>query len=146
MHALLTVIISWLAINFDLPATDVQPEIFFVSPQEMTTLRAERAADGRSEVSVTGIGEVFALYDDTTGTIFLPQDWNAEDAAATSLLVHEMVHHLQKVACLQFSCVGEREKSAYAAQRAWLDLFDLSLEEEFSLDAMTILVRTNCGI
>ena len=55
-----------------------------------------------------------------------------------------MVHHLQNVAGMKFACAGEREKDAYRAQRAWLELFGRTLEQEFELDPMTILLRTNC--
>lgn len=146
MHALLTVIIAWLAVNFDLPATDVHPEIAFVSSKEMAAVRAERAGEAELDAAQMPEGAFFAVYDDATGTMYLPADWSPEDAAATSLIVHEMVHHLQDQAGLTYACGGEREKPAYAAQRAWLELFDTSLEEAFSLDAMTLLVRTNCGV
>jgi hypothetical protein len=32
----------------------------------------------------------------------------------------------------------------YRAQRAWLALFGRTLEQEFDIDPMTVLVRTNC--
>jgi hypothetical protein len=47
---------------------------------------------------------------------------------------------------MTFACPGKREKDAYRAQRAWLELFDRTLEGEFGIDPMTLLVRTSCGI
>jgi hypothetical protein len=146
MHALLTVIIAWLAVNFDLPVTDVHPQIAFVQPSEMAAVRIGRASENGPDSAEAESDAFFAVYDDQASVMYLPADWSPEGAAATSLLVHEMVHHLQNVAGLTYACAGEREKPAYAAQRAWLELFDMSIEEEFSLDAMTILVRTNCGV
>jgi hypothetical protein len=58
--------------------------------------------------------------------------------------VHELVHHLQNVAGIPSACAEAREKPAYQAQERWLQLFGTSLAEEFQIDAMTILVRTNC--
>ena len=65
--------------------------------------------------------------------------------AEVSVLVHELVHHLQNVSRMKFTCPQEREKDAYAAQHAWLALFGRTLEQEFEIDPMTVLVRTNCG-
>ena len=62
-----------------------------------------------------------------------------------SVLVHEVVHHLQHVAKLPHACPQEREQLAYRAQERWLRRFDRSLASEFGTDGFTLLVRTNCG-
>ena len=54
------------------------------------------------------------------------------------------VHHLQHRAKLKYACPQEREKIAYAAQEQWLNRFDTSLEKEFGIDPLTLLVKTNC--
>jgi hypothetical protein len=87
---------------------------------------------------------VNAIYDDASRTIYLPEQWTGATPAEVSLLVHELVHHLQNVAGLKFDCAEAREKLAYSAQARWLELFGKTLVDEFSLDPMTVLVRTNC--
>jgi hypothetical protein len=62
-----------------------------------------------------------------------------------SVLVHEIVHYLQDVAQLRYSCPQEREALAYEAQERWLGLFGTSLEAEFDIDRLTLLVTTRCG-
>jgi hypothetical protein len=62
-----------------------------------------------------------------------------------SVLVHEVVHHLQHAGKLPFACPQEREQLAYRAQERWLQRFDLSLASEFGTDGFTLLVRSNCG-
>lgn len=151
MEALLTVIGIWLSVNFGLPAAEEPPFLERASPTQMAEVRESRLAALRLEKvsaedrrpSRAGEG-VFAIYDDVSRTIYLGNDWNTASPADTSVLVHEMVHHLQNAAGMKFACPGEREKDAYRAQRAWLELFDRTLEAEFQLDPMTILVRTNC--
>jgi hypothetical protein len=152
MQPLLVVISTWLSINFGLPAADGLPQVELVSGQKMAEVRSERLASNPArdidlgtgwQTSSTG-GDVFAIYDDATQTIFLHENWSAATPAKSSLLVHEMVHHLQNLAGMTFACAGERESMAYEAQRAWLGLFGRSLEEEFGLDAMTIKLRTSC--
>jgi hypothetical protein len=87
---------------------------------------------------------VMAVYDDASRTIVMNDDWNGRSAEELSILVHEMVHHLQNLAGHQYPCQGAREKLAYEAQERWLGLFGLSLAATFELDPMTLKVSTAC--
>jgi hypothetical protein len=51
---------------------------------------------------------------------------------------------MQNVSGLKYECPQAREKPAYRAQARWLELFGKTLFEEFEIDPMTVLVRTNC--
>lgn len=147
MQTLLFVLVSWISVNFGLSTTADQPRVTFATPAEMAELRQYRlASPARPELSVnTGEGHpVHALYDDLGRTIYLSQDWTPTAAADVSILVHELVHHLQNAAGLEYDCPEAREKLAYQAQARWLSLFDQTLAGEFQIDPMTILVRTNC--
>ena len=88
--------------------------------------------------------ETVAVYDSTERTIYLPEDWKGESPAEVSILVHEMVHHLQTLAGTKFECPQAREQLAYAAQQRWLGLFGHNLEDDFQLDPFTLLVTTRC--
>ncbi len=137
MKELLTAIVTWLSINFGLPATDDHPAIEFRS--------ASQIADSRYGTMQRHMQpEIIAAYDDATRTILLPDDWAANTPADLSILVHEMVHHLQNVAKLQYECPASREKDAYRAQEAWLRLFGRSLLSEFEIDRMTLKLTTEC--
>ena len=67
------------------------------------------------------------------------------ETAEVSVLVHEVVHHLQTSAKLTYECPAARERLAYAAQEKWLGLFGRSLESDFEIDAFTLKVSTMCG-
>ena len=121
MEATLTTIAAWLSFNFMLPPVYEHPRI-----------------------EIASLEKVHGYYDDATRTIYLPKGWTGNSPAELSLLVHEMVHHVQNVAGMTYACPEEREKLAYAAQRQWLALFGRELMKEFKLDPMTLLVRTNC--
>jgi len=153
MEQLLAVIITWLAVESGLPATQNYPRIELATSAAMETLRREASTTGGPQAGAAGIGSranpsagdgVFAVYDDRSRTIYLHEGWNSANPADSSLLVHEMVHHLQNVADVTFACAEEREKDAYRAQRNWLEIFGTTLENEFGIDAMTVMVRTNC--
>jgi hypothetical protein len=153
MEALLTTIVLWVSINFGLPATYDHPKVEIVPPAKMAAVRfqgltSDRAASvaieaGRKAQADFG-HEVYALYDDRRRIIYLHEGWAGKSPRDVSLLVHEMVHHMQNAAGKKFTCPQEREKDAYKAQSEWLALFGRTLEQEFEIDGMTMLVRTNC--
>ena len=147
METMLTAIVTWLSVNLGMPAIYDHPRIEFVSPEAMQTVRHRGAELGRAATQRTEhdrAPEVEAFYDDATRTIYLAKGWTGKSPAALSVLVHEMVHHVQNAAGLKYACPEDREKPAYAAQAQWLALFGRNLMDEFELDPMTVLVRTNC--
>ena len=153
MQVLLTVMVTWLSVNFGLPAIDEHPQVRFASATEMADVRQSRLASIHPDSAAHQVGgpaeaalgrDVHAIYDDQSRTIYLPEGWTGETPAEVSVLVHELVHHTQNVAGLTYDCAEAREKPAYQAQARWLELFGQNLADEFEIDAMTILVRTNC--
>src|SRR5262249_28160478 len=99
MDALLTALVVWLATNFGLPANFDHPSIEFVPPTQMTLLfREEIAREQETGVSATETdSEIVSLYNKDLKTIYLPEGWTGKTPAELSILVHEMVHHLQNV-------------------------------------------------
>ncbi|MCL4798623.1 MAG: hypothetical protein KJ025_03495 [Burkholderiales bacterium] len=149
METLLTAIVTWLAVNFNLPAVYEHPRIELASAETMHAVRYRRpgathAQPAARTVRPGQLPEVEALYDDATRTLYLPEEWTGRTPRELSVLVHEMVHHLQNAAGLRYECAQAREKPAYVAQSRWLELFGRTLGEEFGIDPMTVLVRTAC--
>lgn len=137
MKVLLTVIMTWLSSNFELPAVHDQPNIKFVTQQEMASMRY-------GGLALNTASELVALYDDKTRTILLSDRWTGDTPAELSVLVHELVHHVQNAAQLTYFCPEARETLAYAAQEKWLSLFGQSLLTTFEIDPLTLKVRTAC--
>ncbi len=90
--------------------------------------------------------ETVAVYNDQTKTIYLSDKWTGHTPAELSVLVHEMVHHLQNEAGTKYECAAEREKLAYEAQEKWLSLFGRNLEGEFNINGLALLVSTSCAM
>jgi hypothetical protein len=151
----------WLSINFDLRAAYPNPNIELVSPQKIIALRYkgllsdrprdiaipdQRVPDVQLEDMVAAYDreDALAVYDDEMKTIYLPNKWAGTTPAEISILVHEMVHHLQGMAKTRYECPQAREQLAYAAQNMWLGLFSRSLESEFEIDPLTLVVSTRC--
>ena len=137
MKELLSVIAVWLSVSFGLAPVQDLPGVRTLPPQALSEIRY-------GPVDVTRRREVLALYDERTQTIFLSEGWVSHDPAKVSILVHEMVHHLQSEASSTFPCPAARERLAYDAQARWLALFGLTLEGEFGIDAMTLKVNSGC--
>lgn len=148
MEMLLTLIATWLSANFSLPAIYVHPEIRFASHQEILAVRLLQQPHESSAIHATPVAPapsgIEALYDDRSRTIYLNQYWTGLTPAEMSILVHEMVHHLQNMAGLRYECAEAREELGYNAQDKYLALHGLSLSNEFKVDLMTRLVRTKC--
>jgi hypothetical protein len=146
MEALLTAIVVWLSANYSLPATFDHPRIEFVSAKQMTA-RFFESIEGQHQAGVAlnqSESDIVSLYSNESKTIFLPSGWQGKTPAELSVLVHEMVHHLQNVGQLKFACPQEREELAYKAQNGWLGLFRHDLEHDFQLDRFSVLVKTKC--
>jgi hypothetical protein len=77
-------------------------------------------------------------------TIYLPEGWTGSTAVEQSLLVHEMVHHLQSLGKLTYDCPQARERLAYTAQETWLARSERSLAGEFRIDPFMLAVSTRC--
>lgn len=157
METLLTAIVLWLTANFDLPESYQHPDVVLASAEEISAVRDHLilAATGSAMAPTShahaeahghsGHGEIVAIYVDATRTIHLPREWTGATPAELSVLVHEMVHHLQNIGGLRHACPQEREKLAFAAQERWLRMFGSSLADSFGIDPLTLLVRTTCA-
>jgi hypothetical protein len=154
MNTLLTMIVLWLSITFGLPADYEHPRIEFVPGKVLAAMHFGEVpleTWNQAASAVGGAGDfepqhaIMAVYSDTTRTIYLAEGWTGTTPAELSILVHEMVHHLQNVGGLRYGCHQERENLAFTAQDHWLRLFGRTLSGEFGLDGFTLLVRTTCA-
>jgi hypothetical protein len=148
--SLLDEIEIWLASNFDLPTTKERPAIAIVSQAQLVAKRLQQNSPSEGAAHATAHADptqrrVVALYDDRARAIFLADDWIGTSPADRSILVHEMVHHIQNLAGIKYECPMAREKPAYLAQDKWLGQFGLSLEKEFDVDMFTVVVSSTCA-
>ena len=146
---LLDSVVKWLAVEFGLPELYAHPRIAFASPLKLMAMRYKsllpvQQTQMESAGNASVMREVVAIYDDRALTIHLPESWTGASVTERSVLVHEMVHHLQNLGKLAYECPAAREKIAYEAQGRFLSQHGKSLEEEFDVDMMTLLVSSSC--
>jgi hypothetical protein len=147
----LTEIVTWLAANFELPALHNHPNVEFISRTRLAHMRygafltaGSHAMSVNERAQAVHRREVVAVYNDATRTIFLAETWTGATSAELSVLVHEMVHHLQNLGKLKYECPAARETLAYLAQDRWLKQVGLDLEKEFEIDMFTVMATSAC--
>jgi hypothetical protein len=111
--------------HFDLPCIE------YGSPGMIAVVRHKNSHSKRLEMGA---------YDDAVNTIYLPKGWTGKTPAETSILVHQMVYHVQNLAGLTYECSWERERLAYSAQESWLRLHDSNLWDAFAIDRTIFLL------
>jgi hypothetical protein len=137
MDTLAATLIAWIAAHSSLGAAS-PPHIQFVPKQEMT-----RVYQGAG--SEANFLRVEAFYLPATATIYLPKGWRAGDLRDDSVLVHELVHHLQAANKVRIGCPAALERQAYALQLDWLREQGIADPYDFaSLDILTVIIAGSC--
>ena len=111
--------------HYELPCTE------FAQTASIVALRSRNSHSKRQDMGG---------YDDTVNTIYLPEGWTGKTPAEVSILIHQMVYHVQNLAGLKYECSWERERLAYAAQERWLRLHDSNLWDAFAFDRTIFLL------
>jgi hypothetical protein len=148
-RALLASIAEWLTREFDLPRATELPRIAFATPSDLVRrryrlIRSDTTQSSYEMPAQSAVARTVAIYDDSEKAIYLPESWRGDSAADVSVVVHEMVHHLQNIGHMHFTCARAREASAYEAQEKWLQIYGRSLREDFDVDPFTVLVSAMC--
>jgi hypothetical protein len=139
MQALLIAAMVWISGATGLPVPSAVPGVVYVTPREMATL-----AHPEGDYDSTMARSYLALYHARSGTILLRHGWDADDLRDRSVLVHELVHHMQATAGRTYPCRGARERVAYDAQARWLEERGGDLFEVLGLNALFYHALTRC--
>lgn len=136
-RSLLVPVVTWLSNTLEFPAIYELPRVEYTPIRLAAMLNDDRLA------SQPGVS---SRYDDAKQTIYLSDNWNGGAPESASLLIREMVHHLQNIAKIPYQCPQWRDKLAYVAQERWLVAYGRSLEKDFGVDPLTYLLSTECYI
>ena len=91
----------------------VAPGIRFVRRKQLV----EMYAGGNENAKTMDIG---ALYSPEHQMIYLSTEWNPDDLHDRAILLHELIHHLQKVNKIKSECPSRREFEVYSLEISWL--------------------------
>jgi Domain of unknown function (DUF6647) len=135
--------VTWLSETLGLPSIYVRPDILIGAPVKLTAARSNDLDEvGRARDGAQPIG----AYDDFTRTVYLPRGWSPDKPGDQSVLVHQIVYHLQSLAGMKYECPQERARVAFEAQALWLWESGQTLVSEFGIDPDALLLMTECYI
>lgn len=139
MHALIAAMMAWIAGVTSLPVPESPPTVARLTPQEL----AQRVnPDGAYDPTMAR--RYLALYHADSRTILLREDWDSADVRDRSILLHELVHHMQAAAARTYPCRGARERVAYEIQALWLERRGQDLFETLGLNGLFFHALTRC--
>jgi hypothetical protein len=103
--------INWIVHSTGWPATGIPPikVTSFVHLRELSGLSSDAEWIRPA-----------AFYSKSEHLFYLADSWNKDDLLDQSILVHELVHHLQIENHIQLACWGRYEAQAYELQIQWL--------------------------
>jgi hypothetical protein len=137
MNPLIAMLIAWIAAHSTMAAAG-PPDIHFVPKPAMNALYF-RDQGKREAFQVEG----FYLPDKST--VYLPDSWRLTDLRDQSILLHELVHHLQAVNKVHMSCPQALERQAYQLQLEWLRDNGIEHPYDFAgLDVLAVIIATAC--
>lgn len=146
METLLTALMVWASAQTGLPVPDEHPRIHKADRCEINRLYYDNPALECDDDSLN----VVAIYDPRFRTMYLPDTWGPDNLYHVSVLLHELVHHMQAEAGIGFDtvvCPGRQiEKPAYDAQIAFLEAAGVDAMETMNLNGLTLLFLTNCDL
>lgn len=138
MEQMVAALLAWAAWQMGEPPPP-PPRVAFVPQAEVAERRYGDASAG-------GGRRVMAVYDRGTATIYLPMGWEGGELLDRSVLLHELVHHVQAVRRVPAVCPAQWEEQAYAPQARWLEA--QGVPEPYAamgVDRLTVKVRSMCG-
>jgi hypothetical protein len=94
---------------------------------------------------VSGYRNLQAFYIPTARTIYLPDTWLPDELYGRSILLHELVHHVQRSNNIRVPCPAAVERQAYQLQTDWLSEQGVaSPYEMIGTDEFTVRILSSC--
>lgn len=134
MKEIIAWLFIWLGTNTYLNTDHPHPEVVFMPQEEMNALYYQ---DNDHEPD-----SLHGLYNKEEDTIILRDDWNKDDPWDMSVLLHELVHYLQDVNEMKFTCTAEMEKDSWPIQQNFLKkVYDY----EWNYDKLWYTLISHCN-
>jgi hypothetical protein len=152
MDALVLSMIVWITASTGLIVSE-PPRIAFVRDSHFQQQFHSDGAQAKPEATTPNhqkpatekFFSVQGFYLRATATVYLPETWQLAALRDQSTLLHELVHHAQRLNKVGVACPGQLERQAYDLQVAWLR--EQGVAQPFDLigiDEFTMLMLTAC--
>lgn len=144
MEPLLRALMVWASAQTGLPASEELPVIRIADQCEIERIYYDDATKDCGDSAM----RIQAIYDPRASLMHLPEGWSENNIYDVSMLVHEIVHHLQAragITAKTVNCIGrDVEKPAYDAQIAWLEAAGLDAFETMGINGLSYHMLTIC--
>jgi hypothetical protein len=136
MKELVVALLAWVCLQIGCEPPD-PPAVRLVPEKQLLTLAYGPAPPDQASVT--------ALYESRSRTVYLSEKWKASDLTNRSTMVHELVHHVQEAAAMEYPCLAAREALAYHLQARFLKENGIADPYAFlKIDEFTIAVLSMC--
>ncbi len=90
--------------------------------------------------------EIGALYSNKTHKVYLLDNWKPDNLHDRATLLHELVHHLQRLNNVKAACLAANEPQAYHLELEWLREQGIQDPYKFlDIDEFTIRLNSQCA-
>ena len=136
MKELITMLLMWIGqstmYNVDIP----HPKVVMMPPQELNEQYLASSLDKTAHIE-----ELWAYYNTKNQTIYLRADFRQYDSWHKSILVHELLHHVQHHNKVKFQCINQMEEEAWPLQKKYLKEFH---NIDWQYDELWYLLISTC--
>ena len=149
MKEVITALMLWISTQTGWPIPD-HPNITYIENGKEFFLLSndcDQKPDQKVCIDYDDDSNILALYNHITKTIYLHKDFWLASIKDQSILLHELVHHMQysmDYKKYKMMCRGDIEKESYDLQELWLQMRDTNLEETIQLGPLFRHVLTQC--
>lgn len=138
MKALILALMTWASAQTGLPVPDTPPIVKHATAEQMHYM-----AQPGTEYDAASAQQYLGLY--ANGVMWLRDDWDVGNVRDVSVLLHEVVHHMQEEAGAEYRCRVASERVAHEAQFAWLEAAGLDPFETIGMNKLFYVMVTTCG-
>ena len=150
MKEIITALMLWISNQTGWPIPD-HPNITYIqNGKEFFLLSHDCDKKPDQKICIGYDGDesnILALYNHLTKTIYLNKEFWWASVRDQSILLHELVHHMQYSRDSEFyrkQCKGDIEKEAYDLQEIWLKERGRTLYDTIELGPLFRYILTRC--
>jgi hypothetical protein len=144
MESLVLAMMTWISAASGMPVPDRPPEIRHLPPHRLALLANPNAGGDHPAYDPVQTSGYLALYHADSRTVLLRDDWQADELRDRSILLHELVHHMQAHADRSYLCNGAMEREAYGLQAEWLEERGGDLFDTLGMNGLGLYAATRC--
>ena len=118
MRELITLLLMWIGQSTMYDVDIDHPNVIMMPPTELNEQY------NKSTLAKTNhIEELWAYYNTKNQTIYLRADFRQYDPWHKSILLHELLHHVQYHNKVLYQCINQMEEEAWPLQKKYLKEF-----------------------